>query len=178
MRPNDRSPGSKRSPPTSAPGSASPPKQETGTPEDAPRLSNRQKCRIRRGKLALENGKVYDLSLAKAMYWTIAKRWWTSVCLLAAACESCPVSWDKLTRRPAHSDGAPRNGADHPAHLFRALLFIRDGTGTRAGKGHRTSVCPLCDADCELSVELSGGSKDRHLWISAPRSCKLRVLKR
>ncbi len=58
-------------------------------PEMVKLHGKRKATKIANGKLVIEDGKGYDMSLVKAMYYTVAWRWWKAVILSACGCEWC-----------------------------------------------------------------------------------------
>ncbi len=56
-------------------------------PEDVKRYGKKKAKKIAAGKLVVEDGKTYDMSLLKAMYSTVWVEWWFSVLLNCGAGE-------------------------------------------------------------------------------------------
>ena len=57
-------------------------------PDDVKRFGKAKAKKIAAGKLVVEDGKTYDMSLLKAMYSTVWFEWWLSVFLNCCAGES------------------------------------------------------------------------------------------
>ena len=68
-------------------------------PEMVKLHGKRNATKIANGKLVIEDGKGYDMSLVKAMYYTVAWRWWKAVILSACGCEWCGPLFSPLTAR-------------------------------------------------------------------------------
>jgi hypothetical protein len=73
------------------PEESSPEDKKAPSKADVSRFGRRKAKKIVEGKLAVEDGKVYDMSLIRAMYHTFAVKWWIAVACLVCSSESrCP----------------------------------------------------------------------------------------
>lgn len=74
-----------------SPGGSPPEDEKAPSPHDVKRFGRRKAKKIAEGKLAVEDGKVYDMSLIRAMYQTFAVKWWIAVACLVCSSECrCP----------------------------------------------------------------------------------------
>jgi ATP-binding cassette subfamily C (CFTR/MRP) protein 1 len=69
------------------PGEPPPEDKKAPSPHDVKRFGRRKAKKIAEGKLAVEDGKVYDMSLIRAMYHTFAVKWWIAVACLVCSSE-------------------------------------------------------------------------------------------
>jgi hypothetical protein len=69
------------------------------SPHDVKRFGRRKAKKIAEGKLAVEDGKLYDMSLIRAMYQTFAVKWWIAVACLVCSSE-CRRPSGYLTSQP------------------------------------------------------------------------------
>lgn len=47
----------------------------------AAKLSEKTAKKLAKGSIAIEDGQIYDMSLSKAIYWTVWRRFWFAVFL-------------------------------------------------------------------------------------------------
>lgn len=45
------------------------------------KISEKTAKKLAKGSIAIENGEIYDMSLSKAIYWTVWRRFWFAVSL-------------------------------------------------------------------------------------------------
>ncbi len=163
-------------------------KKKPVNPEDVKMFGRRKAKKIAAGKLVVEDGQTYDMSLLKAMFATVWFKWLLAVAMNASAGESsprlptllpptsipsCRCSCADSRSRPAGLRTAGHQEDHHSAHRRLFIPSSREGgytyyldTETSIRRlWYRSGVWTIRYADVRESFHLSGTTASGGYWV-------------